>query len=67
VAVARGCGRFEWSVLDWNAPAIGFYQALGARPMDEWRIMRMDGDALRRLAAGGPADGGAAEGRPAGG
>jgi GNAT superfamily N-acetyltransferase len=51
VAVARGCGRFEWSVLDWNEPAIGFYRALGARPMDEWTIMRVDGDALRALAA----------------
>lgn len=55
VAVARGCGRFEWSVLDWNAPAIGFYQALGARPMDEWTIMRVSGDALARLAEGGAA------------
>ncbi|HEY0777202.1 MAG TPA: GNAT family N-acetyltransferase [Gemmatirosa sp.] len=50
VAVARGCGRFEWSVLDWNAPAIGFYEALGARMMTEWRIMRVDGEALPRLA-----------------
>ena len=50
VAVARGCGRFEWSVLDWNAPAIGFYEALGAREMREWRIMRVDGEALPRLA-----------------
>ncbi len=52
VAVARGCGRFEWSVLDWNAPAIGFYEALGARMMTEWRIMRVDGEALPRLAGG---------------
>ena len=51
VAVARGCGRFEWSVLDWNEPAIGFYRALGARPMSDWTVMRMDGDALRTLAA----------------
>lgn len=50
VALARGCGRFEWSVLDWNAPAIGFYEALGARAMAEWRIMRVDGEALPRLA-----------------
>ncbi len=57
MAVERGCGRFEWSVLDWNAPAIGFSRALGARPMEEWRIMRVDGDALRRLAAGAPAGG----------
>lgn len=53
VAVARGCGRFEWSVLDWNAPAIGFYEALGAREMREWRIMRVDGEALPRLAGRG--------------
>lgn len=50
IAVARGYGRFEWSVLDWNAPAIGFYKALGARPMDEWTVMRVDGDALTALA-----------------
>jgi GNAT superfamily N-acetyltransferase len=52
IAVARGYGRFEWSVLDWNTPAIGFYQALGARLMDEWTVMRVDGDALKALAAG---------------
>jgi GNAT superfamily N-acetyltransferase len=51
IAVARGYGRFEWSVLDWNTPAIGFYTALGARPMDEWTVMRVDGEALERLAA----------------
>ena len=50
VALARGCGRFEWSVLDWNASAIGFYEALGARMMTEWRIMRVDSEALPRLA-----------------
>ena len=38
IAVSRGCGRLEWSVLDWNEPAINFYQALGARPMDEWTV-----------------------------
>lgn len=46
----RGYGRFEWSVLDWNTPAIGFYRALGAEPMDEWTVFRLTGDALRRLA-----------------
>jgi len=46
LAVSRGCARLEWSVLDWNEPAIGFYHKLGARPMDEWRIMRVDGAAL---------------------
>jgi len=52
VAVARGCGRFEWSVLDWNQPAIDFYRAAGARPMDEWTVYRMDGQALLDFAAG---------------
>jgi len=51
IAVERGCGRFEWSVLDWNTPAIGFYQGLGARLMDGWSIVRVDGDALTTLAA----------------
>ena len=50
IAVERNCGRFEWSVLDWNEPAIGFYKKLGAVPMDEWTIFRVTGDALRRLA-----------------
>ena len=51
LALERGCGRFEWSVLDWNAPAIGFYRRLGAVGMDEWTVQRVSGDALRRLAA----------------
>lgn len=50
IAVARGYGRFEWSVLDWNTPAIGFYTALGAKPMSEWTVMRVEGDALAALA-----------------
>ena len=50
VAVDRNCGRFEWSVLDWNEPAIGFYKKLGAVPLDEWTIFRVTGDPLRRLA-----------------
>lgn len=50
LAVARGCGRMEWSVLDWNEPAIGFYRRIGAQPMDEWTVYRLTGDALRRLA-----------------
>ena len=49
-AVAEGCGRFEWSVLDWNENAIAFYRSLGARPMDEWTTQRLSGDALKRLA-----------------
>jgi GNAT superfamily N-acetyltransferase len=50
-AVAQGCTRMEWSVLDWNAPAVNFYRALGARPMDEWTVQRLEGDALTTLAA----------------
>ncbi len=50
VAKRRGCGRFEWWVLDWNEPAIGFYKALGAVPMDEWTVNRVSGEALTRLA-----------------
>ena len=46
----RGCGRFEWSVLNWNTPAIEFYEALGAKPLDEWTIYRLTGDALEKLA-----------------
>jgi GNAT superfamily N-acetyltransferase len=51
IAVERGCGRFEWSVLDWNEPAIGFYKKLGAEAMDEWTIFRVTGEALGKLAA----------------
>jgi GNAT superfamily N-acetyltransferase len=50
LAVERGCGRMEWSVLDWNEPAIRFYTRLGAAPMPEWRICRLTGDALTRVA-----------------
>lgn len=50
IAVKRGCGRFEWAVLDWNSPAIDFYKSLGAVPMDEWTVFRVDGDALTNLA-----------------
>jgi GNAT superfamily N-acetyltransferase len=49
IAVSRGCGRMEWSVLTWNEPAIGFYKALGAVPMDGWRTYRLTGDALEAL------------------
>ena len=45
----RGYGRVEWTVLDWNEPSIGFYKSLGAVPMDEWTLMRLTGDALRRF------------------
>lgn len=50
VAVERGWGRFVWQVLDWNKPAIDFYEALGATHMKEWQTMRVEGEALRRLA-----------------
>ena len=52
VAVDRGCGRLEWSVLDWNEPAIGFYKSLGAEPLQDWTIFRVKGEALARLAGG---------------
>jgi GNAT superfamily N-acetyltransferase len=52
LANERGCGRFEWSVLDWNEPSIAFYRSLGARAMDEWTVHRLDGAALQLLAAG---------------
>ncbi|HPG61324.1 MAG TPA: GNAT family N-acetyltransferase [Casimicrobium sp.] len=50
IAVERKCGRFEWSVLDWNTPSIEFYEAMGATVMPEWRIVRATGDALVGLA-----------------
>jgi GNAT superfamily N-acetyltransferase len=50
IALERGCGRFEWCVLDWNEPAIRFYERLGARGLDDWTIFRIDGSALRELA-----------------
>lgn len=53
LAVERDCARLEWSVLDWNEPAIRFYKSLGAKPMDEWTVYRVDGSALIGLAKGG--------------
>lgn len=50
IAVERGCGRLEWAVLDWNAPAIGFYKNLGAVPQDDWTTFRLTGEALESLA-----------------
>jgi GNAT superfamily N-acetyltransferase len=50
VAIERNCGRVEWAVLDWNMPAIKFYKRLGARPMDDWTVFRLAGDALAALA-----------------
>jgi GNAT superfamily N-acetyltransferase len=51
IAVKRNCGRLEWSVLDWNAPAIALYRAMGAKAMTDWTIQRVTGEALARLAA----------------
>lgn len=50
VAVDRNCGRLEWSVLDWNEPAIKFYKRLGAKPMDDWTVYRVTGEPLKKLA-----------------
>ena len=51
IAVSQNCGRVEWSVLDWNTPAIEFYESLGAKPQDEWTVYRLSGDELKRFAA----------------
>jgi GNAT superfamily N-acetyltransferase len=51
LTLERDCARLEWSVLDWNEPAIGFYHALGAQPMDEWTVRRVTGQTLEDLAA----------------
>jgi GNAT superfamily N-acetyltransferase len=63
LAVDRGYARLEWSVLNWNAPAIGFYRSLGAVPMDEWTVNRLDGQSLQHLGAQSPAPEIAAEPR----
>ena len=52
LARERGCGRMEWSVLDWNEPAIKLYKGIGATPMDEWTVYRVTGEALEELASG---------------
>ena len=54
LARARGCGRIEWAVLDWNEPSIEFYQSLGALPKDEWVLYRLTGDAMHALGAADP-------------
>jgi GNAT superfamily N-acetyltransferase len=54
-AVQRGCGRFQWQVLDWNEPAVLFYETLGAKILREWWTVRVEGDAIARLAASHPA------------
>jgi GNAT superfamily N-acetyltransferase len=50
IAQERGCGRMEWAVLDWNEPAIGFYKNLGAKPMEEWTVYRLEGEGIAGLA-----------------
>jgi GNAT superfamily N-acetyltransferase len=52
LALERQCGRFEWTVLDWNQPAIDFYEKMGATVLPDWRVVRMTGDALEKLARG---------------
>ena len=60
LAVERGCGRFEWSVLDWNVDAIRFYEGMGATVMPDWRICRVTGSALNEMGQGPVAAPGAA-------
>lgn len=55
IAVERNCARFEWTVLDWNQPAIDFYASQGATVLPDWRVVRMTGEALKRFAGGGNA------------
>ena len=54
VALAHGCGRMEWAVLDWNQPAIDFYERLGARPLDDWRVFRLTPAGIAALSARSP-------------
>ncbi|MBN2325618.1 MAG: GNAT family N-acetyltransferase [Candidatus Omnitrophica bacterium] len=56
IARERKCGRLEWAVLNWNEPAIRFYQSIGAKPLSEWTVNRLDGGGLSRLASGGKAE-----------
>ena len=58
LAHERGCGRYEWSVLDWNEPSIRFYKSLGAQPLDDWMMMRVTGDGLKQMAGLGGKNGG---------
>lgn len=53
IAVERGCGRLEWSCLDWNAPSIAFYRSMGAQPMEGWTVYRLTGETLQSAAQGG--------------
>lgn len=65
LAVERGCGRFEWAVLDWNRPAIDFYESLGATVLSDWRICRLTAEALARCARMQPAPGAGARSQAA--
>jgi len=56
IARNRGCGRMEWAVLNWNEPAIKFYRALGAKPLDEWTVFRLTREGIERLATAQPID-----------
>jgi GNAT superfamily N-acetyltransferase len=51
IALQRGCGRVEWAVLNWNSPAIEFYEGLGAKPLNDWTVFRLSGEALRNFAS----------------
>ena len=53
IALERECGRMEWWCLDWNRPSIDFYKALGAKPMEEWTVYRIDGETLKALGQAG--------------
>ena len=55
IAVSRGCGRLEWAALDWNEPAIRFYEKIGAVKLDEWTTFRLSDESLQRFAGGPPA------------
>jgi GNAT superfamily N-acetyltransferase len=54
LAVERDCGRMEWNVLTWNAPAIGFYESLDAKPQEQWQTYRLTGESIARLASSAP-------------
>ncbi len=65
IAVEKGCQRLQWEVLDWNTPAIDFYRELGAEFLDEWRNVRLGGEAIERLATGSGGAGGGGSGAAA--
>lgn len=64
IAAENGCGRFEWTVLDWNQPAIDFYRAMGASLLDDWRVCRLDEEGIGRLRGGAQMGHGSTESRP---